>query len=218
MWFLRSCSVCENAFPPTKWLCESCERVLEEQFLSSNKVFRVEKRLPHLRLMDWREENELFLRKFLTSLKNKSPDHILKKLTLDMFVRFSKRKLFDPKIKPVFIPAASKENKEDHAFFLALHLSKHFNGTFINPLKTKSPSQKKRSRKDRAFLQITNEGFNPDDRPVCFVDDVLTSGATARISYQALKKTKGVFYIYPGLEIKMSVICFLVLFLEGQEH
>ena len=136
------------------------------------------------------------------SLKNKTPPPILKKLSLDMFVRFSSLNLFDPKMKPYFIPAPSKKNKKDHAYFLAFYLSQVFGGTLLNPLRTTSSSQKKRSRKDRAFLKITNEGFTPNKRPVIFVDDVLTSGATARLSYQALKKPENFFIFTLAWKLK----------------
>lgn len=196
MKYLRACAVCKMYFPPTNWLCTMCWKAIEREYLYSNNLYRTEKCLPHLRLLDWHEDNQQLIKFFIDSLKYGGPDFIFKRLGLEMFSRFIHIPLWSKKTFPIFIPAPSKPNiKKDHAFMLAEALSFYFGGEVENLLKreTFSFSQKKKSKRKRTDIQMERVGTIPCNRPLVFVDDVLTTGATARAAFQALNKPKNFF-------------------------
>jgi predicted amidophosphoribosyltransferase len=96
----------------------------------------------------------------------------------------------------VVIPAPSKvQGKKDHAFLLASSLAKTAGWELISPLsRTNSGAQKNKSKQARGTVQFTNfESFSFHrfkDQPVLFVDDIVTTGATARAAYVALGRPK----------------------------
>ena len=199
MKYIRACAVCKTYFPPSHWLCSLCWKALEREYLCSSNSYRSEKKLPHLRLLDWHEGNELFIRHFINSLKQGGPDFIFKRLGLEMFSRFLYLSLWGKKASPIFIPAPPRiKNTRDHADQLASALSFYFKGEVKKPLKRglSSHSQKRKSKRERTKILIQNEKSLPhSDGPVVFVDDALTTGSTARAAFQALNKPK-FFFIF----------------------
>ena len=194
--YFQSCAVCKTYFPPTNWLCSLCWKAVEREYLDSHTVYRAEKRLPHLRLLDWHEDNGKLVKLFIDSLKQGGPNFIFQRLGLEMLVRFLHIPLWERLESPIFIPSPARAKKqEDHAFMLAKALSFYFNGEF-QPLLKRDPNslaQRKKSKKERAFIQIHREGDIPFHKPVVFVDDVLTTGSTARVAFHALNKPKNFF-------------------------
>lgn len=189
--YFQSCAVCKIYFPPTNWLCSLCWKALEREYLNSHTVYRVEKTLPHLRLLDWHEDNQKLIKLFIESLKQGGPDFIFKRLGLEMLSRFINIPLWDKKQYPIFIPSPSRTKKrEDHAFMLAQALSFYFNGE-LQPILIRDQSslpQKKKSKRERTHIQIKRKDSLFLKRPLVFVDDVLTTGATARAVFQTLNK------------------------------
>ncbi len=194
--YIRCCAVCGKYYPPNQWLCSFCWRYLEKEYLSFIDVYRVEKTLPHLRLFDWKDDNHYFLQKFINSLKQGGPFFVFRRMGLESFSRFIHRSLWSKKIKPVFIPAPAREKHfKDHAYLLAESLRFHFGGE-LRPLlikKDQHSSQKLKLKRERSSIEFLSTGVLKPRETVVFVDDVLTTGSTARSAYKALNRPKNFF-------------------------
>jgi len=186
-WF-NSCCVCRLSTPPVRWLCRHCLKTLEQFFLSPRDIIRDEAGITHIRLFDWDLENDYFIRLFLTSLKKGGHFFIFQQMALALFFRLSQVRSLDKNTVLVPAPASSDRHFKDHAFCLASAFS-HLSGFNVySPLYRKtSPeeAQKRKNKLERRKILLYNKS-ELIIKPMIFVDDVLTTGATARAAYKAL--------------------------------
>ena len=190
--FIRSCAVCNSFTPPIDWLCPHCWKLMEREYLSCADVYRTEESLSHLRLFDWHEGNDSLIKKFINSLKKGGPEFIFKRLALECFPRFVYTPCWPKEKNPfVFVPAPPAHSLQvDHASELARLLCHYFGGkTFPALQRLGADRQKRKGKKDRAVIQLlARKGLkrNLKNKTILFVDDVLTTGSTARAAFKAL--------------------------------
>lgn len=98
---------------------------------------------------------------------------------------------------PILIPAPSSNfQKQDHAFVFAQKLGELTGWPMKSCLqKVSAGSQKHLDKKGRQAVKLVANEKISDDQPVIFVDDVVTTGATAKAAYLALGKPKNFFVI-----------------------
>ena len=149
----------------------------------------------HIRLFDWNGENDFFIRLFLNSLKKGGPRFIFNKITMEYVHRVVQK--YPIPMETVLVPAPVRSDhcSSDHAFCLALSFSRLMGLDLFNPLRRshflkKEGFQKGRDRQERKKIKfhINKDSFHP--KKIIFVDDILTTGATARAAWQALKKPR----------------------------
>ncbi|WP_041578139.1 ComF family protein [Bdellovibrio bacteriovorus] len=92
-----------------------------------------------------------------------------------------------------FVPAPSKSDAEDHASLFARALAAHTGGVYFPCLRKASAGKQRRSdRGERALIAMelveknTEVSKNSTDILWIFVDDILTTGSTARAARLAL--------------------------------
>ena len=193
--YLRACAICQFFQPPTDWLCFSCWEFFEEEYLSIEDLYRKEGSHPHLRLFDWHGENHVFVQRMIESLKQGGPDFIFRRLALECFSRFVHHSFWFQNQEVFFVPAPPREEGSlDHARAFAEALAFYFGGEVLLILerKNKNPNQKFKSRKERSLLEFYRKNSSKKGTFV-FVDDVLTSGSTARAAFRALDRPSQFF-------------------------
>jgi len=195
--YLRACAICHNYLPPCDWLCSFCWKCVEREYLYSEDCYRLEKQIPYLRLIDWHEDNHLLIQYLIQSLKGGGPEFIFKRFALEMFSRILPLGLWDKNTFPLFLPVPPKNPKDkEHAFSLAKALNFYFAGELTQVLQRKISSsfQKIKNKRERAKINIikTRADFS-SSKPIILVDDVLTTGSTAKACWRALNQPKNFF-------------------------
>lgn len=190
-WF-RHCPVCRRSVPPIEWLCMGCLKKLKSFYLEPQNILRMQSSFRHLRLIDWSSENDSFIRAVLMSLKGPRRSLFFKVLAGEFFMRLQYLPSLKRDCPLTLIPCPSKSFSKDHGFFWTQALSKELNlpvQQALSPLGVHSDQKSKNLflRGERKFLLTVNE-CTLKDKNLVFVDDVVTSGATAKAAYQTLGK------------------------------
>ena len=162
-------------------------------------MIRTQNRFAHIRLFDWTADNDFFIRFFLNSLKKGAPDFIFDELSRELLHRIVQIQPLEK--NTILIPAPASPNSpiKDHAFCFTSSLARISNIPIKNSLSRlffyKEEQQKQKTRQARQELQIieienTTATTASPTQHFIFVDDILTTGATARAAWKALGKPK----------------------------
>ena len=192
--WLRHCPVCCQSFPPVEWLCTGCLKKLKSCYLKPQHIMRMQSSFRHLRLIDWTSENDSFIRAVLMSLKGSRRSLFFKVLAKEFFIRLNSLSFLQRESPFTLIPCPSRTSSKDHGFFWAEALGKEFHlpvQKALNPAVFDAGQKSKRLslRGERKFL-LTKDDSQLKNKNLVFVDDVVTSGATAKAAYLALDKPK----------------------------
>lgn len=195
---LRHCPICGQFFSVVNFTCQSCQ---EKLFCSINFCkAEIDLPFPVYSLWTW-GKLDYSISFLLYALKGGGHSCFYKKVAKECFFRssFLKREI-------IFIPAASREKKLDHAGCFAKALADIFFSQFLNILcRVKNKKQKRLSKLERRansiILKNTKFKNTPttqsdtnlakwNNKNIIFVDDVLTTGSTALSAYKALNCPK----------------------------
>lgn len=187
--WMRGCPVCFSVRVPVHWLCPACWKELKSFSLSPKDMARVQNGQTHWRLWDWTGENDFFIRAVLQSLKKNTPDFVFEKISQEFLHRIISVRSLHP--ESVLVPAPPQRGGgRDHAFMLASSLSRLTGFPLKTPLLREAHqggSQKQKSLRERRAIKCRVKA--PVLIKHClFVDDVLTTGATAFAAYEALNR------------------------------
>ena len=196
---IRHCAICSASFPKLDWLCEKCYKELKTHYLDPKDLIREQYHLSHVRLLDWNPENDFLVRKLLNSFKKGGVDKkIYEEMAKELFHRFlvvrriSKNTLLIP--APSSKPSPRKHIL-DHASFFAKTLSEVSGFLFKDILLhtpdyyKKNVEQRKKTKLERQTIRLVlkdNVRIKKVEN-IFFIDDVLTTGATAYAAFKVLK-------------------------------
>jgi predicted amidophosphoribosyltransferase len=196
--WLRSCAVCHASLPPIDLLCVSCWAEFEALRNRGEWLLQPGYPFPVYSLLTWTDENDAFVRPLIYGLKKGFQVKALEKLTqLLAFERGWRRE----KAAPILVHPASSDGRDDHSKLLGVLLGEAWGRKAYSleweqdAIKSKKVSQKQlnaSARAERRFEEVTGEArwLEPGSARV-FVDDVVTSGATAWAAHLALGAPEG---------------------------
>ena len=187
-WF-RSCAVCGSFRPPIDLLCESCGEDLERVRNRGGALLQPGYPFPVFSLFTWDEQTAPLVKPLLYAFKGGR--------SVEWGSRLAGSLLYERGLSggqaPIFVHPPSSGGKPDHAWLLAHTLAMAWrepNAPVLALEKSdRGGKQKQRSVSERATRRFHARGkasFSDSVAPRVFVDDVITSGATAMAAYMAL--------------------------------
>jgi predicted amidophosphoribosyltransferase len=188
------CIVC-GSFSIRKYsLCSFCFNSLNlDQKRQSQNYFVGSNLIKGYSLFAWVRDKHKVLSKMLITIKGGFRKDILRSLSSDLETLLLINECIHCEIFIVYPQAFKKGHSipvSDHAFVLARELSKVLNLTLVGlrPCLGEK-SQKQRTKLERNSVKFERTlGFS--GKTVIFVDDVITTGATLKAAYKALKPKK----------------------------
>lgn len=189
MKWLRVCAACSYSLPPIDLFCEHCWLKLSDKILMVPKIDSKQVPFPLTYLWDWRMEDEE-IEQLIYGLKHAKLPEAHERLVGWILQRNSD--LYDELEKPTAIVFPTKDiHKKDHAYYLAHALSQQLKIP-AHPMLIAANQKSYRTlgRKER-YRERQIEGAKITGQRLLFVDDVLTTGATAYRAWQALGEIEG---------------------------
>lgn len=190
---LRSCPCCGNS-AKNFLFCQDCLLKLDLEQQHSNTRFGQSAlgRTTILSAYNWTPDRNQRLSQLISNLKNHNVDSDWRYFAEQIFFPRQLEKLRGQDIKTRFVPVPSVRGRPDHAFYFAKALAKSLDGEFAPILRRMDRTQQhSKSRQERRNVEFKlSEIFthsNPFAGRTVIVDDVLTTGETAKAAIAALQ-------------------------------
>ncbi len=171
----RCCLHCGSFSCQDSLFCNYCERNLLETHNGLSE-FNLESSIQGTAMFDWFPDQDRKVSKLMVALKGGRLNR-----TLDLYARIYVSRLFSgPPTDCVLVPCPSSSKNPDHALKLAQSFSKIlFVPVSTSLIKKSIGAQKGRSKAERRGIQMECLS-DLQTKHVIFIDDIVTSGATAR--------------------------------------
>jgi hypothetical protein len=189
-WF-RTCPACAAVAPPIDLLCEACHHDVAAMMHEGPKLKTRESPFRTYSLLSWNNSNDQLVGALAHGLKGGRHVRILE----DWVVRFLyERQCLGALGYLGWAYPRSRRGDRDHAWLLAHLFREAYGSGRVVPLSYPPGPltigrQKHRGLRGRSEIEFAEvlEDISSIDRWI-FIDDVITSGATARAAFHALKK------------------------------
>lgn len=186
--YLRACPHCHNWREKKDLFCASCwGQLLKKVYWEKAIEYEIETKT----LFTWREDDELVGR-LIYCLKGGGLEAACTRLVEWILMYVEKKELEGA----VFVPAPPRANGQvDHAALLAKCFSKITGRPHLSSLeRVNIKRQKQLNRSERQKNTLRLSGIESREinskQSIIFIDDVVTTGATAQAAYLALGKPK----------------------------
>jgi predicted amidophosphoribosyltransferase len=198
-WYgLRGCYFCGSLFPLSEGLCQVCARDLwswapdEQLYIQDLEDQEVAS------LFQWIPGQQQVLSFLILALKGAHGGRAWQYFAEEFWRRYlSTQEPFSKRV--LLVPSPGQEGRRDHAFLFTEGLAKASGVQICNCLKRDSmagKAQKTKSRQQRARVSFQwAENFSlaefrarASDMKIVFIDDVVTTGATAKAAWKTLGK------------------------------
>ena len=189
--YLRACGACGTAFRPVDFFCEACWIEFRRRSNRGARLRAPQEDFPVHALWTWTEDNDVFLRPLIYALKGAWGAAIVDKLVEDLSFARDGLPARERDFR-VALPPRRPGCERDHAWMLAHAFAGLWRMPVWDGLALDSPpgvgAQKGRNARERRRLLYRTKGALPAASSWVFLDDVVTTGATARAAFLALGK------------------------------
>jgi predicted amidophosphoribosyltransferase len=179
---LSACARCRSLRGPIQLFCRSCWELAGEFRNDERSLQQTAYALKVYSLYTWYDQFDSVIRPLIYGLKGGLIQKPWEHFAQDLI--FKRNLLGRNAAEAIVLPP--RQNKRDHAWFWAKAIGEFLNIPVLDCLESEDRTQKRLSLNLRKNRQMNRIGPDINQLKLIFVDDTITSGATARAAYEAL--------------------------------